>query len=165
MAYTPINDGDTGLSIREKLNTGLALADTALQPDDVGTAAATDADAYATAAQGTKADSAQQPAALIASGDVTNLTIEPIATNERIYTARTTGAGTLTITAAAAGVYASCLLLLTSSANGTNVMTVAGTPEWADGIAQTLAPRTDETLALYVQSIAGTIHLTLASYL
>lgn len=34
MAYTDIDDFDTGLSIREKLNTGLALADTALQPGD-----------------------------------------------------------------------------------------------------------------------------------
>jgi hypothetical protein len=32
MAYTPIENEDTGLSIREKLNTGLALADTAVQP-------------------------------------------------------------------------------------------------------------------------------------
>ena len=61
MAYTPISNGDTGLSVREKLNTGLALADTALQPEDVGTAAATDADAYATAAQGALAASAVQP--------------------------------------------------------------------------------------------------------
>ena len=165
MAYTPISNGDTGLSVREKLNTGLALADTALQPDDVGTAAATDADAYATAEQGAKADSAQQPSAIVASGDITDLTIAPVVGTERIYTARTTGAGTLTITAAAAGVYASCLLLLTSSTNGTNTMSVAGTPEWADGVAQTLAPLTGETLALYVQSIGGTLHLTLASYL
>ena len=110
-----------------------------------------------------RADSAIQSPDHIASGDVTNLTIEPSATNERIYTARTTGAGTLTITAAASGVYAACLLLLTSSANGTNVMTVGGTPKWAD-YPQTLAPRTGETIALYVQSIAGVIYLTVASY-
>ena len=81
MAYTPISDGDTGLSVREKLNTGLALADTALQPDDVGTAAATDADAYATAAQGAKADSAQQPSALlpIAGYTETGATLTPVA--------------------------------------------------------------------------------------
>jgi len=39
-------------------------ADTAVQPGDLGTAAATDASAYATAAQGAKADTAIQPAAI-----------------------------------------------------------------------------------------------------
>ena len=66
MPFTPIQAGDTGLSVREKLNTGLALADTAVQPDDLGTAAATDAAAYATAAQGALADSAVQPPAISA---------------------------------------------------------------------------------------------------
>lgn len=41
-----------------------ATADTAVQPGELGTAATTDATAYATAAQGTKADSATQPADL-----------------------------------------------------------------------------------------------------
>ena len=43
-----------------------ALANTAVQPDDLGSAAATDADAYATAAQGALAASAVQPPAVSA---------------------------------------------------------------------------------------------------
>jgi len=42
------------------------LAGTAVQPGDLGTAATTDATAYATAAQGTLAGTAVQPAALTA---------------------------------------------------------------------------------------------------
>ena len=38
-----------------------ALADTAVQPEDLGTAAAADAGDFATAAQGAKADTASQP--------------------------------------------------------------------------------------------------------
>jgi len=42
-----------------------ALADTAVQPGDLGTAAAQDVSAFATAAQGAKADTAVQPAGLV----------------------------------------------------------------------------------------------------
>jgi hypothetical protein len=58
MAYVPIDNGDTGASVRTKLNTGLALADTAVQPAALGTAAAEDVGYFATAAQGAKADAA-----------------------------------------------------------------------------------------------------------
>lgn len=56
------------------------LADTALQPDDVGTAAAEDVGAFATAAQGALADSATQPgdlAPVATSGDYDDLTNTP----------------------------------------------------------------------------------------
>jgi len=54
MAYVPIEDGDPGSEILEKLNTGLGLADSALQPGDA-----------ATPEQGALAATAVQPAALI----------------------------------------------------------------------------------------------------
>jgi hypothetical protein len=50
-----------------QIDAAVGLANTAVQPGDLGTAAATDATAYATAAQGALADSAVQ-------SDVTGIT-------------------------------------------------------------------------------------------
>ncbi|NCC41812.1 MAG: hypothetical protein EOM21_20840, partial [Gammaproteobacteria bacterium] len=48
----------------EEINADLALARSAIQPADIGTAAAAAATDFATAAQGAKADTALQPAAI-----------------------------------------------------------------------------------------------------
>lgn len=61
MAFTPIENGDQLSDVRAKLNTGLGLADSAVQPESLGTAATTAATDYATAAQGATADTAVQP--------------------------------------------------------------------------------------------------------
>ncbi|NCC28262.1 MAG: hypothetical protein EOM22_08980 [Gammaproteobacteria bacterium] len=146
----------------DAIESALLAANTAIQPDDIGTAAAAAATDFATAAQGTKADSAVQPATLTALGDSTDITVAPVDTLDRIYTANLTGAGTLTITAAAAGKYAACLLRLTSSADGTNVLAPPAGVRWADGVAVALAPKTGQTIALFVQSVGGTIVLSAA---
>ena len=56
------------------VDAALDLAVTALQPADVGTAAAEDVGAFATAAQGGKADTAVQPDTPVRLGSVTNYT-------------------------------------------------------------------------------------------
>lgn len=59
--------GNPTLSLAAAVTASLALADSATQPGDLGTAAATDATDYATAAQGALADTALQAA------DITDL--------------------------------------------------------------------------------------------
>jgi hypothetical protein len=100
-------------------------------------------------------------ATLTALGDITSTTIAPTTDGDLIYTANlTANAGTLTITAAGASEYAACVLSLTSSADGTYEIGIAGTPKWIDGAAVPLAPATGETIQLFVQSIAGTVYLS-----
>jgi hypothetical protein len=54
--------GNPTLSLPVAVTTSLGLADTAVQPADIGTAAAEDIGFFATAAQGALADTAVQPA-------------------------------------------------------------------------------------------------------
>lgn len=62
----PIENGEDAGDVRVKLNETIAKANTAVQPGDIGTAAAADADAFATAAQGTLAETALQPGDIVA---------------------------------------------------------------------------------------------------
>jgi hypothetical protein len=98
---------------------------------------------------------------VIAKGDITSTTIAPVITEDRIYTANLTAdGGTLTITPAGATEYSACLLALTSGADGTYEIGIAGTPQWINGEAVALAPATGETIMLLVQSVSGSIYLT-----
>lgn len=54
--------GNPTISLPVAVTTSLGLADTAVQPGDIGTAAAEDVGFFATAAQGALADTAVQPA-------------------------------------------------------------------------------------------------------
>ena len=63
--------------------------------------------------------------------------------------------------------YGECLLLLTSNADGSNAITVneAGiTVKWINGDSSPISPLLDETIGLYVQSIAGTILLSKSTW-
>ena len=88
----------------------------------------------------------------------------PTATSEIVYTANLTNNVTISISALDINSYGACLLLLTSNTDGTNEAAISiaggGTPKWNNGIAFTLAPKTGETVGLYIQSIAGTIFLS-----
>lgn len=69
LAATALQPGDVGTAAFEDVAAFAtaaqgALAETAVQPGDLGTAASQPSSAFATAAQGAKADSAVQPAAL-----------------------------------------------------------------------------------------------------
>ena len=68
----PIQNGESGASARTKLNETIAKANTAVQPADIGTAAAANIGDFATAAQGSAADTALQPGAEIPWADVTS---------------------------------------------------------------------------------------------
>ncbi len=74
-------------------DTRLALADTATQPGDLGTAAATAATDYATAAQGAKADTAVQPADLTAYATDAELTAGLATKADASHSHATTGGG------------------------------------------------------------------------
>lgn len=94
------------------IEAALLKAESALQSGDA-----------ATPEQGTKADSAIQPATLIALGNATNITVAPTDTLDRVYTANLTGNGTLTVTSGGAGKYADLMTCLSYS-------TVAGPVGW-----------------------------------
>ena len=105
-----------------------------------------------------------QPAAITAAGDITNLAVSPVVGLDKIYTARiTTTGGTLTITAPASGA-AFAQVRLTSDADGTKEIGVAAHDahalKWADGIALPLAPKTGETIKLFIECYNGAIELS-----
>lgn len=59
-----------------QIDAALGKANTAVQPGDLGTAASANTEDFASAAQGTKADTAVQPAAIaefVSSSDVTDI--------------------------------------------------------------------------------------------
>lgn len=100
-------------------------------------------------------------------GDVTNITLSPLLTGINVYTANLidTG-GTITIVPLGAGEYGECLLMLTSSADGTNSITVdlSTNPKWIDGNHLPIEPLNNETVGLYVQSIGGVLYLSLTNW-
>jgi hypothetical protein len=100
-------------------------------------------------------------------GNVGGVEITPALTGINVYTANViyTG-GAISINALGASQYGECLLLLTSSTNGTNTITVdsAAPLKWADGYNLSISPRTNETVSLYVQSIGGVLYLFVTSW-
>lgn len=100
---------------------------------------------------------------LIPLGDSTNIAVELTDKLDAIYTANLTGNGALTITGNDAGKYTAALLRISSSANGTNVLSPPAGVRWADGIAVSLAPTTGQTISLFIQSIDGVIVLATSS--
>lgn len=133
-------DGTTGTAIEDSGSNAAsfataaqgALADTALQPADVGTAAAEDVGYFATAAQGALADSAIQPADL---GDSALLdvgtTAGTVAAGDHIQNLASGVTGTLPVANGGTGI----------TSLGTGVATFLGTPSSAN----LAAALTDET--------------------
>lgn len=104
---------------------------------------------------------------VVSLGDVGGVEITPALTGLNIYTANLIySGGAISINALGAGEYGECLLLLTSSTNGTNTITVDSLAplKWADGYNLSISPRTNETVCLYVQSIGGVLYLFITSW-
>jgi len=95
--YDPANKAEQVLTISDSSDFATAaqgaLADTALQPADVGTAAAADTTDFATAAQGALADSAQQPPSEGAFVDGDKTKLDGIATGAEVNTIESVTAG------------------------------------------------------------------------
>ena len=69
--------------------------------------------------------------------------------------------GTINITALGAEEYGECILLLSSTTDGTNSMSVGNTEaKWINGSNFPLSPLLTETVGLYVQSISGVLYLS-----
>jgi len=88
--------GNPTLSLPVAVTTSLGLADTAVQPGDIGTAAAEDVGFFATAAQGALADTAVQPAGVLNGATVVTGTYTSPVNEALLIRVRKSTAGTIT---------------------------------------------------------------------
>ena len=97
-----------------------------------------------------------------------NISLNPLTSGTRIYVANLVSNGNnILISPLGVTEYGECLLLLTSNVDGSNAITVneAGiTVKWINGDSSPISPLLDETIGLYVQSIAGTILLSKSTW-
>lgn len=97
-------------------------------------------------------------------GNVTDINVTPIITNDRIYQANLTGNGVLTINSAGLNEYAICLIVLTSSSDGTFTLSIPNNVYWMDGEAIEITPIANQVFHLYMQSINNVIFLTVTTW-
>lgn len=95
-----------------------------------------------------------------------DIPIIPANAGSKIFLARLTGTdmtGTISVSPLAANQYGECVLMVSSTGDGTNSMIVeAPVAKWVNGNQVAVSPLINETVGLYVQSIAGTLFMSIA---
>jgi hypothetical protein len=135
---------------------------------DAGTVCDTDANEYATAAQGGLAESAVQPSAIgvagIMPGVILGDSIDVAVTLDgRAYEAHLVGSGDLIVSAPADGTLRYTMLYLTSG--GAWELSTPGAAQWLDGAWETLDPAVGETIEVGIRRLpSGQILLSARRY-
>jgi hypothetical protein len=132
-----------------------------LAPADIGAA---------TAAQGSLAESAVQPAGLGVAGvmpgvDLGDSIDVTVAMDGTAYEAHLVGSGDLILSAAADGTLRYTVLYLTSASDGGFELSAPGAAQWLDGTWAPLAPALGETLEVHIRRLpSGGILLSARAY-